>query len=201
MTVSRRRTPLTLVSPRIVGDHGVPAELDLGVGEGPLLHDLGGPQLVAPVDDGDLGGEAGEEEGLLHGGVAAAGHGDVLVAEEEAVAGGAGRDAVAEQALLVGHAEHQRAGAGGDDERVGQHRRLVGLGVADPDLEGPGRDVDPADLGRAQLGVEAQRLGPHHAHELGAHDPVDEARDSSPRRWSASAGRRAGRWSRRARPR
>ena len=53
--------------------------------------------------------------------------------------------------------------------------RLVGRRVADPDLEGPGRDVDPADLGRAQLGVEAQGLGPHDAHELGAHDPVDEA--------------------------
>ena len=49
------------------------------------------------------------------------------------------------------------------------------VGVADPDLEGPGREVDAADLGRAQLGLEAQGLGPHHAHELGAHDPVDEA--------------------------
>ena len=48
------------------------------------------------------------------------------------------------------------------------------VGVADPDLERPGRHVDAADLGRAQLGIEALGLGPHDAHELGAHDPVDE---------------------------
>ena len=39
--------------------------------------------------------------------------------------------------------------------------RLVGVGVADPDLEGPRRDVDAADLAGAQLGVEALGLGPH----------------------------------------
>ena len=108
------------------------------------------------MDHGDLGGEAGQEERLFEGGVAAAGDGDGLVAEEEAVAGGAGRDAVAEEAVLVGHAQHERAGAGGDDEGVGEQRRLVGLGVAHPDLEGPGRDLNAADLGGAQLGLEAQ---------------------------------------------
>ena len=139
----------------------VPAEVDLGVGEGALLHDLGGPQLVAPVDDRDLGGEAGQEERLLQGRVAAAGHGDVLLAEEEAVAGGAGRDAVAEQAVLVGDAEHERAGAGGDDQRVGQYGRLGGVGVADPDLEGPGVDRSTRlTLAVTQLGLEAQRPGP-----------------------------------------
>jgi hypothetical protein len=156
-------------------DHGIPAEVDLGVFEGALLHDLGGPQLVAPVDDRDLGGEAGQKEGLFEGGIAATGHGDVVLAEEEAVAGGAGGHSVAEEALLVGAPQHEGAGAGGDDERVGQDTGLVRLGVADPELEWPRGQVDPADLGRAQLGLEAQRLGPHHPHELGAHDPVDEA--------------------------
>src|SRR5580692_1217102 len=82
-----------------VGDHGVPQELDLGVGLGPLLHDLGGPEVLATVHEGDLLGEAGEEVGLLEGGVAAADDGDVVSPEEEAVTGGAGRDAVAEESI------------------------------------------------------------------------------------------------------
>ena len=123
--------------PADVGDRAVPPELDLRVVPGAVLHDLGGPELVAAVDDGDLGAEPGQEDRLLHGGVAAADDGDVVVPEEEAVAGGARRDAVAEQALLVGDAEHEGAGAGGDDERVGERRGLVGVGVADPDVERP----------------------------------------------------------------
>ena len=60
-------------------------------------------------------------------------------------------------------------------ERVGLDRGLIGLRVAHPDLEGPGPHFEPADLGRAQLGLEALGLGPHDAHELGAHDALDEA--------------------------
>ena len=70
-----------------VGDLAVPGEPDLVVGEGALGHDLGGTQLVAAVHDGHRSGELGEEGGLLDGGVATADDGDVLVAEEEAVAG------------------------------------------------------------------------------------------------------------------
>ena len=57
-------------------------------------------KLLAAVDDGDLGGEAGEEEGLFHGGVAAADDGDLFAGGEETVAGGAGADAVADEGLL-----------------------------------------------------------------------------------------------------
>src|SRR4051794_38818226 len=56
---------------------------DLLVVLGALLHDLRGSQLGTPVDDGHALGEAGEEGGLLHGGVAATDDDDVLVAEEE----------------------------------------------------------------------------------------------------------------------
>ena len=133
----------------------------LGLAKARSLHDLGGPQLVAPVNHGDPGAEARQEDGLLHGGVATSGHCDVLLAEEEAVAGGAGRDPVAEQAVLVGHAEHERASAGGDDDRVGDDSGLVGPGIANPQLERPGREVEAADLRRAKLGLEAQGLGAH----------------------------------------
>ena len=63
------------------------------------------------MDDRNLAGEAGEEGGLLDGGVAATNHGDVLVAEEEAIAGGAGTDPVAKKPALAIDVEHQRLGA------------------------------------------------------------------------------------------
>ncbi len=152
--------PLTLVSPEHVDDDRVPQEVDLGVLEGPFLHDLGGSQLVTAVHHGHLGGEAGEEDGLFEGGVAPAGHGDVLLAEEEPVAGGAGRDPVAEEAALVGAAQHERAGAGGDDQGVGLERGFVGVRVGQPQGEGRGGgEVKAADLGRPQLGSEADGLG------------------------------------------
>ena len=95
-------------------------------------------------DEGDRAGELGEEDGLLDGRVAAADHGDVVVAEEEAVAGGAGRHAVADAARLLGlEAEHERLGAGRDDDGLGPVGRLGGVGVADPDAERAARRGRP----------------------------------------------------------
>src|SRR6266542_2797507 len=84
---------LALADVRDTVDGAVPDELDLGVLEGALLHDLGGAQAVASMDHVDLPPEPREEERFLHGGVAAAHDHDVLVLEEEAVARGAGRHA------------------------------------------------------------------------------------------------------------
>src|SRR5438094_763632 len=48
----RRARPVTV--PRRGTPHfAVPPELDLGIGERPLLHDLGGAQPVAAVDRGE----------------------------------------------------------------------------------------------------------------------------------------------------
>src|SRR5215210_4765949 len=106
--------------------HGaVPAEGDLLVPEGPLLHDLRRPQLVAAVDQRHLAGELSEEERLLDGGVAAADDRHLLATEEEAVARRAGGDAVTEQVRLAGDAELLRGGAGGDDQGVAGVRRDV----------------------------------------------------------------------------
>src|SRR6478609_1700151 len=82
-------------------DGAVPREADLGVGVGALGHDLAGAQLVAAVHDRDRPGELGQEGGLLDRGVATADHGDVLVAEEEAVAGRTPRDTPAGQLVLA----------------------------------------------------------------------------------------------------
>ena len=76
-------------------------DLDLVVGEQAVLQDLLGAEVVAAVDDGHLRGEMGEEERFLDRGVAAADHHHLAVLVEEAVAGGAGRDAEAAELLLA----------------------------------------------------------------------------------------------------
>ena len=145
VTVSSSRTPATFVSPRTSTTGRVPGELDARVGERPLLHDLRGAQLVPPVDEGHRGGEAREEDRLFEGRVAPADHGDVLVAEEEAVAGGAGGDPVAEQAGLVLGTPSIRDRAPVATIRASV--RVGGLGrrrIADPHAERGTREIDPA---------------------------------------------------------
>jgi hypothetical protein len=58
-------------------------------------------RFVAAVHEVDLAREAGEEEGLLGGAVAAADDGDVHLAVKRAVAGGAGGHALAAVELLL----------------------------------------------------------------------------------------------------
>ena len=101
-----------------LGDLAVPGELDLRVGERAVLHDLGGAQRVPAVHDRDRLANRVRNGRLLHGRVAAADDGDVLLAEEEAVTGGAPGDAVAGQPLLARHAELAVARAGRDDHRL-----------------------------------------------------------------------------------
>ncbi len=154
-----------------LGDLGVPREADLVVGEGAVGHDLARPQLGAAVDDRDGAGELRQEGRLLDGGVAAADDRDVLVAEEEAVAGRAPRDAVARELLLARQAELAVGRAHREDDRAGAvHGALaVGDGL---DLAG---EVDGCDVVGDELGAEALGLGAHAVHEVGAHDAVLEA--------------------------
>src|SRR3954451_19905328 len=99
-------------------DLGVPDDLELGVGEGSLLHDLGGTELVAAHDHRDLGAEPGQERRLLDGRVTAPDHRDVLLTEEEAVTRGAPRDATTRQLVLAGQAELAVARPHGQDHRA-----------------------------------------------------------------------------------
>ena len=73
-----------------VFDDGVPDERDLFVLHRAVLHDFGGSQFVAPVDDRDLGREFGQEGRFLHRTVAAADDNQFLSFEEESVAGRTG---------------------------------------------------------------------------------------------------------------
>ena len=119
--VSLSRTPVTPPScgSQNLGDDRVPLEVDLGVVERALLHDLRCAQLVAAMDHRDLGGELGQEDRLLHGGVAAADDHQLLVAEEESVAGGAGGDSESHELRLGRQTQELGRGAGGDDQGVG----------------------------------------------------------------------------------
>src|SRR5208282_4173385 len=67
----------------------------------------------------DLAAEAREEIRLLHGGIAAADDHDFAAAIEEAVARGAGADAVADQLLLRLQAQAASRCAGSDNHGAG----------------------------------------------------------------------------------
>ena len=122
------------------------------------------------MHDGHRPGELGQERRLLDGGVAAADDHDVLVAEEEPVAGGTPGHAVAGEALLVRQAELAVGRAHGQDDRAGPVDGALAVGDGlDRALEG--------HLGHVvghQLGAEPLGLGPHVLHQVGAHDAVAE---------------------------
>jgi hypothetical protein len=108
-----------LLRPDDLVDHRVPHEGDVVAREQPFLQDLFRTQFVAPVHQRHRLGDVREIERFLDGRVAAADHDHVLAAVEEAVAGRAGRHAVAHVGLFALDAEPFRLGAGGDDQRVG----------------------------------------------------------------------------------
>ena len=153
-----------------LGHLGVPAHLDLGVREGAVLHDLAAAERLAPHEHRHLRGEAGQEERLLQRGVAAAHHGDLPVAEEEAVAGGAGAHPAAAELLLGLQAEPQCGGAGGDDHGIG----LV-LVVAHPEPMRALAEVDPGHVLVEQLAAEALGLVAEELHQLRPLDARGEA--------------------------
>src|SRR5439155_2459115 len=104
--------------------------------------------------------------------IAAANDRDFLAPEEEAVAGGAGRHAAAEEPLLRFEAEHARGGAGRDDEGAGEQVAVT----VDRQAERPPRQVRGLGLAGQVLGPEARRLASHLLVQLGAEDSFREAR-------------------------
>src|SRR5437879_4529019 len=161
---------LALVGIEHLVHRGVPDELDLGILERALLHDLGGAEGTAPVDDLHLTSEPGEIQGLFHGGIASPHDHDVLVLEEEAVAGGAGRDAAPHELGLVGEPDQLGGGASGDDHGERLDRRVPGR-----DTEGASTEVDLRDVVADHLRAEALRLALEMLHEGRPVDAVDEA--------------------------
>src|SRR5207245_7108884 len=108
-----------LLIPLDLHDLLLPDHLDLRIREGPLLQDLRGPELVAPVYDVHLAGVAGEIVRLLDRRVPPPYHGEHLALEERAVAHRAVRHALPRILLLPRHAELHRRAAGREDHRRG----------------------------------------------------------------------------------
>ncbi|PON82760.1 hypothetical protein TorRG33x02_215360 [Trema orientale] len=155
--------------------HRIPEHSDLGVAQRPILHDLGGPEAVPPVDYVHLRSVLGQEVGLLHGRVATADHRKGLVAEDGggAVAHSASRNTTVPEPIfaVTGSREGEALGdgAGGDDDGVGEN----GLGIGE-DLEGGGGEIDARDGLGEDLGAEAEGLAPAAVHELDAKDALWE---------------------------
>src|SRR5699024_11887622 len=72
------------------------------------------------VDERDLRSETGEERGFLECRVATADDGDVLVAEEESITGGAPAHTVTGQLLLIGQTELAIGRTGRQDHCLGR---------------------------------------------------------------------------------
>ncbi len=83
-----------------------------------LDQDLLGTELVAAVNEVHLLGDVGQIERLFHGGVATPDHRHFLIAIEETITGGAGRDAAPLERLFGGQAQILGGGTGGDDKGI-----------------------------------------------------------------------------------
>ena len=108
------------------------------------------------MDQVHLGRKAGEENCLFHGGIAATDDADGLVHKEEAIAGGAGRNAVADQSHLARQAEPARTGSAGDNQRARFH-----LVRAEIELDGRSMQVGGNQVTRLKLGAELFGLLAH----------------------------------------
>ena len=97
-------------------DDRIPGVRDLGVVPGAVLHDLGGAQRVAAMDQGDFRGELRQERGLLDGRIPSADDRDFFPSIKVAVAGSTCADAIAP--VWTFDAQPSRRGAGSHDQRI-----------------------------------------------------------------------------------
>ena len=127
-------------------------------------------QRVAPVDQRHARGKARQERRFLERRIAAADDGDRPAAKEEAVAGGARRDAV----------PHQRAFRRQPSSRADAPVEMITVRACTTlvarDLERPHVEVDADDVARPQLRAEPLRLSAHAPISVRAHDAVLKSR-------------------------
>ncbi len=142
----------------------IPENFDLALplpGEQAILQDFFRTQRVAPVNQGDLGGDIGQVQRLLDRGIAATDYSDLLVAIEKPVTGCAGADAPAHKGLFAGQAQVLGRGPGGDDERVAA---VAGAALED---KGPDGQVHLLYVVEHQFGIKALHVRLHLLHQLG----------------------------------
>ncbi|MNS87600.1 hypothetical protein D3C72_1215480 [compost metagenome] len=124
-------------------------------------------ELVAAMDQRDFIGDVRQVQRFFDGCVAAADNGHFLVAVEEAVAGGAGGNALAGEGFLGRQAEVLGGGAGGDDQGVARVFVAVALQADRFFIEERRVDVVKHDFCIEALGVLQQAL--HQVRALHAH--------------------------------
>src|SRR5581483_49682 len=151
-------------------NHGIGQELDVGMLASAIQHDLGSTKLVTAVDQRDLACEPGEEQSFLHSRVAAANYGDLFSGEEKAIAGGAGRDAVSNERLLVFEPQPARRRAARNDQGAGPNCIF-----ADLNGERPLAEVGASDMPQLVLRSETRSLA---AHVLDQFRPLDSFREA-----------------------
>ena len=118
----------------------------------------------------DVRREARQERRLLERRVAAADDGDRLAAEEEPVAGRAGRDAVAHQRPLRRQPQQPRRGAGRHDDASAP--RTTPSSVVT--VNGADFEIDGGHVAATHLGAEPLGLRAHVGHQIRPHDAVPE---------------------------
>ena len=169
----RSLTPVTSGGsgmPTISSTTAVPDDVDLRIAEQPVLQNLLGAQLVAPVHERDPARVVGQIDRLLDRGVAAADDDHLLVAEKEPVAGRAGRHAKPAKRRLAGHAEPARLRAGRDDDRLAD---IAVARIAGRDKR-PARQIERVDLVEDDAGSDMLGLFLHLLHQPGTLDDVGE---------------------------
>ena len=117
------------------------------------------------MNERDLGGETREEYSFLHGGVSAANHHDFLPGKEKAVAGGAGRNAVADEFLFVGQTQPAGRSAASDNECL-----RVNLVLSEMQQKRTLAEVDAGEMSYAIFRAKALGLLAHVLNELRSHD-------------------------------
>ena len=188
VTVSRSRTPVDLLSPRTSTTSLFQRERDLRVGEGALLHDLARRAARRGGGRPSPSGRTGSGRWPPRSRSRRRRPRDVLVAEEEAVTGGAPADAAAGEPLLVRQPELAVGRAGGQDHGAG----AVTVSPSPVTTSLTGRRS-----GRTSIDVVVHQLARRSARPARAGRPSGPgpsgrsgSRGSSRRRWCSSARRR-----------
>src|SRR3990172_853039 len=118
-----------------------------------LLHDLGGPELVTPVDDGDLRCKASKEGSLLHCGIPSPHNHDLFPFEEKTIARGTPGDTAPHQPLLRLKAKPSCRGPGCNNECFSPVRP-----VTDGHNKGPAGEIHRCNLAGDELGSKPSAL-------------------------------------------
>ncbi len=151
--------------------------VDVGQAAELALQHLVGPEPVVELDQGDVGDHAGEVDGRLDAGVAAADDGDALALEERAVAVRAVGDALVAVLVLAGHVHRAPAGAGGQHDGAASAAMapLASSTVTRPPLAGgheAGGPLQVHDVDVVLLDVLLERGGELGALGVGHRDEV-----------------------------